>query len=239
MKRLLVLYVFHEYNERVEHYIKNGIFKDDYVDFIMISNSRENYFETPPYVKKFYRDNIGYDFGGWSDAILTNNLYQNYDYFIFLNSSVIGPFIPAYYGGRWTDIYLNGLKNNVKLFGSTINTLNNPESMAHIQSYIFCMNKLTLEYLISCNIFSMTDYASTFHNAIWDKEVLMSRKIIENGWNIGSLLPIYNNVDFTFRHKKPEDYNITFYNDIMFSMYRNILWNEYQLVFIKGNRIQI
>lgn len=238
MKRLLVLYVFHEYNERVEHFIKNAIFYDDHVDFIMISNSKENYFETPSYVHKLYRDNIGYDFGGWSDAILKNNLYKSYDQFIFMNSSVVGPFIPAYYSGRWTDVYLDGLKNNVKLFGSTINTLNEPLEKAHLQSYIFAMDKNTLEYLIDCEIFSMTNYANTFHHAIWDKEVLMSRKIIENGWNIGSLLPCYHNVDFTFKHKKPEEYNIPFYNDVMFSTYRNVLWNEYQLVFIKGNRVQ-
>ena len=38
----------------------------------------------------------------------------------------------------------------------------------------------------------------------------MSRKIIENGWNIGSLLTMYDTVDFTFKNKKPEEYNIRF-----------------------------
>jgi hypothetical protein len=67
----------------------------------------------------------------------------------------------------------------------------------------------------------------------------MSRKIIENNWNIGSLLPYYKNVDFTFKDKRPEDYNINFLNDIMYTQYRNLLWNEYEVVFIKGNRIKI
>ena len=44
----------------------------------------------------------------------------------------------------------------------------------------------------------MTKYATSFNDAIWCKEVLMSRKIIDNGWNISSLLPLYQNVDFTF-----------------------------------------
>jgi lipopolysaccharide biosynthesis protein len=238
MPRLLVLYVFHEYNDRVQHFIEHAIFYDENVDFIMISNKKENNFDTPTYVNKIYRDNIGYDFGGWSDALLTNDLYKMYDYFLCVNSSVIGPFIPSYYTGRWTDIYINGLKNNVKLFGSTINALNKPEKLAHLQSYIFCMDSITLQYLIDCEIFSTTNYAPSFHDAIWNKEVLMSRKIIENGWNIGSLLPHYNTVDFTFKNKKPEEYNITFLNDVMFSDYRNVLWNDYQLVFVKGNRVQ-
>ena len=67
----------------------------------------------------------------------------------------------------------------------------------------------------------------------------MSRKIIENNWNIGSLLPLYKGVDFTFRTRQPEDYGIEFMDDIMYEKYRNTLWNEYDLVFIKGNRIDI
>ena len=97
-------------------------------------------FTVPSYVKTLYRDNIGYDFGGWSDALLIDNLYKNYDNFICINSSVIGPFIPSYYNEKWTDIYLKGLlQPNVKLFGSTINTCCNPIITSHVQSYIFSM----------------------------------------------------------------------------------------------------
>ena len=237
MDKLLVLFVFHIYNDRVENFIKNCIFKDDNVDFIIISNDKNNKFEVPDYVKCLFRDNIGYDFGGWSDALLINNLYENYDNFIFVNSSVIGPFIPSYYKGKWTDIYINGLQNNIKLFGSTINTCNNPLNKSHVQSYIFAMDIKTLKYLINCKIFSLINYAKSFQNAINDKEILMSRKIIENNWNIGSLLPIYNNVDFIFKYKNPKEYNITFLGDVMYSQYKNTLWNIYDLVFIKGNRI--
>jgi hypothetical protein len=166
-------------------------------------------------------------------------LYENYDYFIFVNSSVIGPFIVPYYNGKWTDIYINGLQGNVKLFGSTINTCHDPINKSHVQSYIFSLDKNTLKYLIKCDIFSITNYALTFNDCIWQKEVLMSRKIIENGWNISSLFPHYKGVDFTFLDKKPEDYPITFLGDPMFNNYRNTLWNDYQIVFIKGNRMNI
>lgn len=241
MSKTLVLYVFHIYNERVNYFINNCIFYDENIDFIIISNDKSNSFTFPNYVKTLFRDNIGYDFGGWSEALLTNNLYQNYDKFIFVNSSVIGPFIVSYYNDKWTNIYINGLQNNIKLFGSTINTINDPLNKSHVQSYIFSMDKITLQYLIDCEIFSINNYAQSFYSAIWDKEVLMSRKIIENNWNIGCLLPYYKNIDFTFKSKKPEEYNISFLflNDIMCESCRNTLWNEYQLVFIKGNRFNI
>ena len=239
MNKLLVLYVFHIYNDRVKHFIENCIFNDDNVDFIIISNNKNNKFEVPYYVKTLYRDNIGYDFGGWSDALLTNNLYENYDNFIFVNSSVIGPFMPCYCKVKWTDIYINGLQNNVKLFGSTINTCGDPLNKSHVQSYIFSMNKTTLKYLINCEIFSITNYTKTLDDTIWNKEVLMSRKIIENKWNIGSLLSYYKDVDFTFSCKKPSEYNMVFLNDIMYQRYKDTLWNIYDLVFIKGNRLDI
>ena len=239
MNKLLVLYVFHIYNYRVKHFIEKCIFYDENVDFIIISNNKDNKFETPDYVKTLFRENIGYDFGGWSDALLAGDLYEKYDNFIFVNSSVIGPFIPSYYKNNWTDIYINGLQNNVKLFGSTINTCCDPLNKSHVQSYIFSMNKTTLKYLINCEIFSITNYAKTFHDAIWKKEVLMSRKIIENNWNIGSLFSYYKDVDFTFSCKKPSDYNKIFLDDVMYPDFKDKIWNVYEIVFIKGNRIDV
>jgi lipopolysaccharide biosynthesis protein len=236
-KKTLVLYVFHEYHNRVEHFLKYCMFEDTNVDFIIISNNKNFKLTNLPANATFLaRENIGYDFGGWSDALLINERYKDYDYFIFVNSSVIGPFMNS--DEKWTDVYINGLqKNNIKLFGSTINTIDNPEIKSHVQSYIFSMDKLTLDYLIKCEIFSMTNYAKTLGDAVWTKEVPMSRKIIENNWNIGSLMTYYENVDFTFKTKKPQDYDIIFLNDVMNNNeYRNRVWNLYELVFIKGNR---
>jgi hypothetical protein len=236
-KKTLVLYVFHEYNNRVEHFLKYCMFEDTNVDFIIISNNKNFKLTNLPANTTFLaRENIGYDFGGWSDALLVNERYKNYDYFIFVNSSVIGPFMNS--DEKWTDVYINGLqKNNIKLFGSTINTIDNPEIKSHVQSYIFSMDKRTLDYLIQCEIFSMKNYAKTLEEAVWTKEVPMSRKIIENNWNIGSLMTYYENVDFTFKTKKPQDYDIIFLNDVMFNNeYQNRVWNLYELVFIKGNR---
>jgi len=235
--KTLVLYVFHTMNDRVDYFLNNCIFQDENVEFIIISNDKNNKFTVPEYVKILFRDNIGYDFGGWSEALITNDLYLNYDYFIFANSSIIGPFLEDSFQGKWTDIYLNGLQNNIKLFGSTINTLNDTLYKSHVQSYIFSMNRETLDYLIQCEIFSTTNYAATFDEAIWNKEVLMSRKIIENGWNIGSLFKYYDGVDFTFKNKPINSYNIQFLNDIMYKEHIDTLWNLTEVVFIKGNRI--
>jgi len=236
MTKTLVLFVFHDYNYRVKHFINNCIFDDGNIDFIVISNNKNNVFTVPDNVKVLLRDNIGFDFGGWSDALLTDKLYENYDNFVFVNSSVMGPYIPSYCNINWVNIYINGLKDDVKLFGSTINTCGDPLTKSHVQSYIFSMDKITLQYLIDCEIFSMVNYSLTYEDTITDKEIAMSTKIIENGWNIGSLMSHYKNVDFTFKNKQPEEYNINFFHDTMWERFRNRLWSEWELVFIKGNR---
>ena len=237
MKKTAVLYVFHEINDRVKHFIRSCTFDSPDVDFYIIANNLTIKFELPPHIKTMNRPNIGYDFGGWSECLLKDNMYKKYDNYIFANSSIIGPFLT---NGRWTDIYINGLKDNVKLFGSTINTIDRPLEESHVQSYIFSMNRETLEYLIACDIFSVTNYASKFIDAINNKEILMSRKIIENGWNIGSLMKYYEDVDFTFKTKSPGEYKNPFINDVMYANYRGIIWkDEYELVFIKGNRINV
>ena len=242
-KKILVLFVYHIFNNRVKTFIKKCIFNDDNVDFIIISNTKNqnnnntlNAISRRKNVKVLFRDNVGYDFGGWSEALLKDNLYENYENYIFVNSSVVGPFLKPDFKGRWTDIYINGLKDNVKLFGSTINTVSNPLTLSHVQSYIFSMDKPTLKYLIDCSIFSTIRYATSQIDAINNQEILMSRKIIENNWNIGSLMKYYENVDFTFRDKHPNDYNIRFLDDVMYPKDRNRIWNEQEITFIKGNR---
>ena len=237
MAKTAVLYVFHEINDRVKHFVRSCTFESPDVDFYIIANSLNIKFELPSHIKTMNRANVGYDVGGWSECLLTDNMYKKYDNFIFANSSIIGPFLRE---GRWTDVYINGLKDNVKLFGSTINTMNEPLEKAHVQSYIFSMDREALEYLITCDIFSITNYAGSYADAITKKEILMSRKIVENGWNIGCLMKYYENIDFTFKTKPLEDHIKPFIGDIMYNIYLGTIWkDEYELVFIKGNRINV
>ena len=235
MGKTLVLFVFHEFNTRVDHFINHAIFQKDTVDFMIICNHPTIRFKAPSYIRVLFRQNIGYDFGGWSDALLTNDLYKQYDSFIFCNSSIVGPFLPSYYQGTWVDVYLSGLTDSVRVFGSSINTLQSPKDKSHVQTYMFAVHRDTLDYLIESEIFTMKHYAKTMEEAVC-REISLSRKVIEKGWNIGSLLSCYRGVDFTFRSKSPEEYSIPFYNDLMYHHYHDKIWNRYDLVFIKGNR---
>ena len=137
-KKTLVLYTFYKKTKYVDSFIKYAIFKDPNIDFLIIINSKYARITVPEYVKVIYRENIGYDFGAWSEGLLINNTYKNYDYFIFANASIIGPFLKPEDTQKWPYIFINGIKNNynTKLFGTTINTLKNP-FLCHVQSFIY------------------------------------------------------------------------------------------------------
>ena len=234
----MILYVFHEINDRVHNFINQCIFKDNNFDFIFIINNKYiniDNLNIPNYVKIIFRDNIGYDFGAWSEGLLTNNLYKHYDSFIFINSSVYGPCMEIDDIRKWPDILLNGLNyNNVKLFGTTINCINDVQNLSHVQSMVFCMDLETLKYLISKNIFSITNFDNTLQETIINKEIRMSREIINNNWNIGCLHTYYKDIDFTFRNNNRQ---IQFLGDLC---YKNNFYGRtihpYEILFVKGNR---
>lgn len=236
MYKVAVLYVFHEYNNRVRYFIENGVFEDDNIDFIFICNNNNVTCDVPNYrnVRIMYRENIGHDFAGWSFALLNDNLYEKYEKFIFLNSTVIGPFLPLYYKNKWTQVYLDGLKDNVRLFGSTINVMDNEKKIIpHVQSYIFSMDQDIVKYLIDCQIFSLTNISLTHKDAVNNKEIRMSQMVIQGGHNIGCLYSFYNGIDFR------TNFHTNYRGDLMYKQYMNKLWNIHELVFVKGNRVSI
>lgn len=230
--KILCLYVFHKINKSVTNFIENCIFEDENIDFLFISNNlnitREN-INLPKFCDFISRENVGFDFGGWSYGLLHNDRYKKYDKFIFVNCSVIGPFLKDN-EKNWTNIFLEKLSGNVKIVGPTINYTN--PNFCHVQSYLFCMNKETLEFLIKEQIFTLKYFFKTKEVAINYGEILMSQKVIKKkNWNIGCLINCYKDIDFTKNIRRD-----IAHGDLMYFKYQNKLWNIYDLVFVKFNR---
>lgn len=240
--RTLILYTFHVYNENVNYFIKNGIFEHPNYDFILI-HSITGQGDTTREVKKghiFYRrKNIGFDFGAWSEILIDNNLHEEYDNYIFLNSSCRGPFVKD--NTVWPEIFIDKLNDHDRLVGTTINCANNYCKIdlyryPHVQSWCFCMNKETLKYLIKCGIFSK-NYISNKIQLIDKCEIGMSRAVIGAGWNISCLMKDYNGVDFTWKKCPPQKYGIRFMGDVAVQNgYHRKNLDPYDVVFVKANR---
>jgi len=230
--KTLILYTFHNNtisNNRTLQQLMKHVNESQHL-LIIINNMNLTIHIKKEYVTFINRENKGYDFGAWGAGLSTINI-DDYKYYIFINGSAgclqLTP--------DWTDNYTNKLDDTLRLFGSTINCMDDPINKAHIQTYIFSMEASTVKILLDNNIFNINNDLS-MKNVINNYEIKMSRIIIDKGYNIGCLMNIYKNIDFRFLDKKLP-MNIKFYNDIHHSNSLNILWSIEEVIFFKYNRI--
>ena len=132
-----VVYHYHEtedYKKNLIHFLLFGYLR--HVDYYIIIND-ECTIDLPilPNVKYIYHNSKQYDYGGYSLALkkfipecLKKNIFDVYEYFIFINSTVRGPFTPYYCVSDWVSILTNTLNSNVGISGSTINILHEKQT---------------------------------------------------------------------------------------------------------------
>jgi hypothetical protein len=193
-RKTVVVYTFHKYNESVEFFVKHGIFKSSYVDFIFVCNGTVKV-TVPDYVKYINRENIGHDFGGWSHAIFNESLRDKYDFFILINCSVRGPFIPPWCRiNNWTQIFTKYIDYQTKLVGTSIGI---HEYIPHIQSMVLVFDKVGLDIGINKKIFEKKPIPMTRDDIIATKEIGFSQKIMKHGYKIRPLISSYHNTIIT------------------------------------------
>jgi hypothetical protein len=188
------------------------------------------------------RQNFGHDFSGWSDVLFSkiNNklLYEKYDYYIFLNSSCMGPFVPVYVKKKWTEIFTDEINDKVKLVGPTINL---QYGLPHVQSYMMCTDKVGLRLAIKAEIFKVEGFANIPKKAIIYKcEVGLSLCVLNGGYDIKCMLKAYDHIDFHDYYKTkvlPSNLNFTIDSDMCSSgHYCGISFHPYEVIFFKSNR---
>lgn len=250
----LVIYAYYEkdgmYRDNLCFFLKQGLC--DECDYIFVLNGKCSvYIPDRPNIRVLKRDNTHYDFGAWHYALLhpTTNI-KNYEYFLFLNTSVRGPFLARYVKTKWHEAFTDLLVGDVKLVGTTINILNNPTSEhsqlfekmsglprphTHVQSQFFAMDCECLQFLLyNTDLFSNYDY-NGMTEFIARKEIMMSQLVIKNGWNITAILPEYQ--DINFRQLKYDTDTSYMQTDPCWhrSCFGRTL-HPYECIFIKTNR---
>jgi hypothetical protein len=196
------------YKNNLLYFLNNGI--EQYIDYYIIING-DCSVDIPKKnnIKIIKRENIGFDFGAWGDVI-NNHINRDYDYYIFINTSVMGPYKYKYkYNNKhWLDNFLDLFNTeDVKLVGTTINILDiesiyndDPNIIppyTHVQSMFFIMNNKCLQFLKLQNFFN--DDINNITDISWvikNREIKMSKLILHNNWNINSILPEYKNLDY-------------------------------------------
>lgn len=231
-----------EYRTNLIYFLKYGYIKSPLIDYTIVINGPHTInFPKEYMIKIIQRENTGFDFQGYYIGILS--LKKNYDYYIFINSSVRGPFMPPYMTSSmtWYQPMINLLRinNKTKLVGPTINiqspsdTLKITRHCPHVQSYCFTIDNECLNYLMTSNLFRK--YYSNKYDVIANQEIGMSTLVLQHGWNINCLIPEYQKIDY-------HDHN---FSDSSSKIIDDILWRKnalgrivhpYETIFFKIER---
>jgi len=192
------MYAYYEKNEmyadNLRYFLKYGIVSN--IDYYIIINGKCTV--EIPHLKNItviHRENEGYDFGAWSHCI--KYLQKMYDYYIFINSSVRGP-----YRSEWLHEFLELFDDvsNVKLVGTSINVhtpKNSNYIFPHVQSMFFILDSEAFYYLKNINFFNEDKYnKSNFATIVHNGEIEMSTLVLKNNWNINCILTKYRGYDY-------------------------------------------
>jgi hypothetical protein len=216
---IVCTYVYYEKNieyiNNFKFFLKHAIL--DHVDYYIIINGKctlnlDEYKNNKDNIYILYRENKGFDFGGY--AFATNIFIKEYDYYFYINTSVLGPFMENYekYNNNWTLPFIELFKENVKMVGTSINILTyntvlnyNLEKLfkhkapfTHVQSMFFCINKEYFKYLKNINFFNEIHINSIkdFSYIIYAYEIGLSQIALLKGWNINCILEKYKDLNY-------------------------------------------
>jgi hypothetical protein len=249
MNNTLIIYSYFEknddYKNNLVYFLNYGL--EECNDYIFVINGNCTLkIQEQNNIKVIYRDNIGYDFSAYGEALKSNDIEQ-YKYFFFINTSVRGPFLPDYVKMSWTVPFKNLLKDDVKLVGTTVNLTEDflssnghevfygkKKYYIHIQSQMFATDLECLKLLISKGIFDLFT-ENNFLKIIILREIGMSHHVLNNNWNISCILPEYQNIDYRTLNV---DFNPTSIKGEMNykDRYFNRTLHPYEAIFIKTNR---
>ncbi|MCC3861104.1 hypothetical protein [Pseudemcibacter aquimaris] len=248
-----IIYQYFEVDQTYKEnfiYFLNTAIVDDVDYFVYISGNCS--FELPEFsnVTYFFIENHNNDFGAVLE-FYKQNTDNHYDAYVFINSSVRGPFLPTYNDKNWHQTFTTKLSADVALIGSSINLL--PEQsyhsqkfgerhtysppFFHVQTMAYALSSEGYQLLAQKGFYDVPDQLEK-DDIINDYEIQMSQIIMENGYSISSLLPTFDR--YNIDHKETVSPNTLRSGDPLFkSAFFGRSISPLECVFIKTNRNMI
>lgn len=146
------------------------------------------------------RENTGFDFGAHLHALsCLNSLGRTYDYYLFLNSGVVGPFYPSYMPKvwHWSMAFTERLSKGVGIASTSVVCLSPLDLGGYgprIEGFAFGMTRLALE--------SELRHGTSFRvhgdkkSAILRGEYALTDAALQGGFLLGTILDSYDNVNW-------------------------------------------
>jgi hypothetical protein len=158
--------------------------------------------------------NINNDYGGYCQ-LFSDHLtdIDQYEHYLFINSSVRGPFLIPGSSEIWIEKFIQKLDGDVGLVGSTICILSpdnghsidyrkrwGGNSSTHVQTMSYAMHKDTLRYLIEIGFYKKQSRLAK-KMVIEDYEIRLSQLVLQKGLDLKCLLPEYNELSYLVPHQ--------------------------------------
>lgn len=222
--KTLVTYIYAgtdaEYANNFRYFLQEGIRPDDGCDYVLVIQMVDAPEAIPPTedlsrvgkydnVRIFEHENSCYDLGtlGWLYAKLEEEgVLDVYAHFVWINSSVRGPFLPPYLDGsrapgplpsyHWTRAFTDKVDDHVKLVGSTVSCGGSGPHppTPHIQSYAVATDAIGLN-LLRRNTTVLACY-DTMQDVVFYGERGITETILNAGFGIDSLMARYQGMDW-------------------------------------------
>lgn len=213
-------------DENILFFLKQGLIPDDPgFHFIIVINglypSRKSVFDEVsrlPNVEVIYRANYGYDCCAWK-LTLTNALLaineatgedglpvktrydsRSFKFFVLLNGSVRGPFLPAYLpiNFPWPKLFTDKLNDDVRMSGSTLNcqvARRDRLVSLHVQTMIYSFRVEDLDFVTTQQT-CVRGTSDDKYGVIMACEHGMTRHFDEAGYNYATMEPVWRNHNF-------------------------------------------
>lgn len=248
--KIATIYHYYELNETYKEnfiYFLNTSIIDQVEYFFYISGSCTVELPSLSNVQYANIENKNNDFGGVVE-FSKNKDSLNFDTYIFVNSSMRGPFLPPYYSPDWYEVFTSKLSNKIAMVGSSINLLpiesfhsdyfnkkfNYSPPYIHVQTTAYALSSVGYRLLSKNGFFSVSQNLKK-NDVISHYEILLSQIILNNDYSIASILPTHEEFSIS---KRGVDFKDTTKNGD--SLYKAAFYgrtlNPTESVFIKTNR---
>ena len=216
--RVLVVYHYYEkdqsYIDNFSHFLRFA-YQPDVEYVVVVAGSYSVELPRAENITYFFATNQNFDFGGYAQAIEALQFHTSYEYFIFVNSSVRGPFLPAYCKKTWIENLLDHFDQDVGIVGTVISLTpshhaiaklyhekygyldRNRNILSHVQSTCYALPRSILCHLIATGFYEAAHSLSK-DETVRDYEIRLSQILLEQGYNLKCLLPEYNTFDYRF-----------------------------------------
>ena len=204
--KIATIYHYYELNETYKDnfiYFLNTSLFDEIEYFFYISSSCSVELPNLTNVQYTYIENKNNDFGAVVE-FSKDKRSLSFDAYIFINSSVRGPFMPSYYSSNWHEIFTSRLSNNIAMVGSSINLL--PEGSLisnyfkerfsfdppyiHVQTTAYALSSAGYCLLLKEKFFDVNENLKK-NDVISRYEILLSQILLNNNFSIASILPTH------------------------------------------------